>query len=182
MEAPVFKTTFTADFKSQLRVTMQLFLHSWTTRLLAGAVVGLPLLAWVTQSLTGIDLSRFDPLGPPGWPQVAGCAFMVFVLFPALLAWNIWMRSRGSRMLKEPRHLTFGPDGILAEGASFRNLVKWDAVSKATESGSYFFIYLSRHTLFYVPKVAFRAASEADRCREVLRFYLQEKAKLRSAD
>jgi hypothetical protein len=179
MEAPVFKTTFTLDFKSQLRASMQIALAPWPTRLFIGAVVVLPLLAWLAQSLTGIDLARFDPLGPPGWPQAAGCTLLMVVLLPGLTALNIWLRSRGNRMLKEPRHLTFGPDGILAEGASFRNLMKWDAVSKATESGSFFFIYLSRHTLFYVPKAAFPAASDADRCREVLRFYLQEKARLR---
>jgi len=107
------------------------------------------------------------PHYPVGVGDVAiaiGCFFFT----PLVTALSLFLARRRNPLAKGPFTYTFDSDGIHVSGDAFEMKLKWPAIRKVRESGSFIFFFTASARAQCVPLARVRATGQLDDLRQLV--------------
>ena len=179
MDAPSFTISVRLDFWTRYRASLSLMHRLWGTWVAYAFFVGLPTVCLIAAVLLHWDLSRPGVFGLPSWVALLGGYGFMFIFMPLLQMYGLWAASRRNRTLLGVQHQALTPEGVAISGETFNTNLKWNAIYKAIETKHFFLLCISSRAAFFIPKAQISSVSEQERLRQVLRTYLNDKARLR---
>lgn len=101
-----------------------------------------------------------------------GILFLCFFFTPIIVASMLLLTRRRNPLAKGPFIFSFDDEGIHSSGEAFTSLIKWTAIQKVVETGSFIHFYLSPSQTLSFPIDQLQAAD----CLDALRILAVKKS------
>jgi hypothetical protein len=136
------------------------------------AVFSIPCIVFPLLLITGI---RSHSSGERWWGYLIPWA-VVLILFVGTY-FNTRKQMASNKGLSERVRYLFSVRGIDLTAASFSGSTAWQNVYEANETGTNFLIFLSKSSMYIVPKRCFRDVDQMNAFKRLLRTQLESRAK-----
>lgn len=94
-----------------------------------------------------------------------GLLLLCFFFTPLVTVLSLFLARRRNPLAQGPFIYSFGPEGIHASGEAFTMSIKWAAVQKVAESGSFMFFFIAPARAHCIPLAQLKAAGCLDSVR-----------------
>jgi len=114
------------------------------------------------------------------WLLVTTVSFVAIILLFAFLIYQSARKQyKNAPVLHQRIKYFFTDDRVEVAGNSFNSTLGWDMLIKAKEVGSFFLVFGTLNTAFFLPLSAFEDETQIDEFRRLLREKFGKKAKLK---
>ena len=97
----------------------------------------------------------------------------MFFFTPLVTALSLFLARRRNPLAKGPFTYTFDSDGIHVSGDTFEMKLKWPAIRKVRESGSFIFFFTAPARAQCIPLAQVRATGQLDDLRALVARYVE---------
>ncbi|NJO03978.1 MAG: YcxB family protein [Bacteroidia bacterium] len=120
-------------------------------------------------TLLGIG-ALIGPLGLLGFPVLSLATFFAgyALLFPLVIYFQSLRSYRVTKFLQEVVHYEFTPVQISVRGVSFESALRWTSLYQVVELKTWFLLYSTHITAFFVPKASFASAEDQKQFKNII--------------